>query len=144
MAEEIKFEKEFLAGITYRAESDKYYIVKAVGTDSTLEPSYLEIDGKRCLEIYSKIAPLKQTSSNLLGMFELGNLDLVIPPNKAFIFYGSPGSKIRMKGILGTLAPGEVLPNTPSQLLLRLMQELQKQLLIGLVQLEKNMFLTDT
>jgi hypothetical protein len=112
MAEEIKFEKEFDTGTTYRAESDKYYIVKAVGTDSTLEPSYLEIDGKRCLEIYSKIAPLKATSSNLLGMFELEDLYLVIPPNKAFTFYGSPGSKIRMKGILGTLAPGEVLPGT--------------------------------
>jgi hypothetical protein len=112
MPEEIKFEKEFSAGTTYRAESDKYYIVKAVGTDSTSEPSYLEIDGKRCLEIYSKIAPLKSTSSNLLGMFELGDLYLVIPPNKAFTFYGSSGSKIRMKGILGTLAPGEVLPGT--------------------------------
>jgi hypothetical protein len=112
MPEEIKFEKEFDTGTTYRAESDKYYIVKAVGTNSTSEPSYLEIDGKRCLEIYSKIAPLKATSSNLLGMFELGDLYLVIPPNKAFTFYGSTGSKIRMKGILGTLAPGEVLPGT--------------------------------
>jgi len=109
MAEEIKFEKEFAAGTLYRAESDKYYIFKEVGTDSTLEPSYLEIDGKRVLEIYGKIAPLKKTDSNLLGLFDLGENYLVVPPNKAFIFNGSTGSKLKVRGILGSLGPGEVM-----------------------------------
>jgi len=110
MPTELKLDKKIAAGTTYRAESDKYLVIEAVGTDSTSDPSYLEVDGKRCLEIYHKVAPLKKTSSNLLGLLKLGKHKVIVPPNKTFVFHGSASSYLRIVGKLGILAPGEVLP----------------------------------
>jgi len=109
MATEVKLEKDLVAGTLYRAEADKYYVIEEVGTNSTLNPSTLEIDGKRCLEILNTFAPLKKTNSNLLGTFPLKGLPLIVPPNKTILFTGSSGSVLKIKGRLGILGTGEVM-----------------------------------
>jgi len=110
MPEEIIFDKTLDSGTLYRAEEDKYFVIEKVGTDSTLKPTYLEVDGKRVLEIYDVIAPLKKTSLNLLGMLDISDRPIIVPPTKTFVFYGSSGSKMRIVGKLGKIVPPEAMP----------------------------------
>jgi len=93
---------------TYRAETDKAYVIKAVGTDSSSKAT-LYIDETPVLETITTLAPITRTSSNLLGPFNLGSLFLVVPPTKTFKFTGASGSKMRIIGDIVELAPGETL-----------------------------------
>lgn len=110
MPEEIIFDKTLDTGTLYRAEEDKYFVIEKVGTNSTAKPTYLEVDGKRVLEIFDTIAPLKKASSNLLGMLDISDNPIIVPPTKTFVFYGSSSSVMRIVGKLGKIVPPEAMP----------------------------------
>lgn len=107
---EYKLDKVIDVGTLYRAETDKAYIVKMLGTTSTTKAT-LSIAGVPCAEIIDVCAPLSVTSSNLLGPIDLNTLYVVIPPGKTFSFSGSSGSVMRLVGNIIELEPGEVLPS---------------------------------
>ena len=101
-------DKVISVNTTYRAETDKAYVIKAIGTDSSSKAT-LYVDETPVLETLTTLAPLFKTSSNLLGPFKLGNLFIVVPPTKTFRFTGASGSKMRIIGDIVELAPGETL-----------------------------------
>ena len=103
-------DKTIAVGTLYRAETDKAYVIKAIGTDSATKAT-LSVAGVPVAEIYSEMAPLYPTSGNLNGPINLGKLFIVIPPTKTFSFTGAAGSSMRLIGELIELEPGEVLPS---------------------------------
>jgi len=96
-------------GVTYRAESDKAYLIKAVGTNSTSQAT-LSVAGAVCLETIQNIARCNPTSRIPYDLFDLGDFPIVIPPSKEFMFTGSSGSKLRIVGEIIELTPPEALP----------------------------------
>lgn len=94
---------------TYTAEMDKAYVIQAVGTDSSTKAT-LKVAGAPVLEIVEDIAPIAPKMTNLNGLLELGDLYVVVPPSKKFSFTGASGSKMRIKGYILELGPGEALP----------------------------------
>jgi len=90
-------------------ESDKFMLIKAIGTNDT--DLTVKIAGKELTKINSTVAPLHKTSSNLLGPLKLGEMYLVVPPNKKLEFgYNTATSLVRLIGLIGELGPGEVMP----------------------------------
>lgn len=109
MAKVIPLDKDLTSGTVYRCESDKYYVIEAIGTNSTNEPSYVDIDAKRVAELAPTTCPMFVTESNLLGPLPLGDLYLVVPPEKTIVFTGSSGSKLKIKGKMIILGAGETI-----------------------------------
>lgn len=95
----------------YRAESDKAYVVRKAGTSSTTE-AILKVGGIDSLKLVDKIAAIMATHLSLFPAVDLGDLFVVIPPDKEFSFTGSAGSKMRLSGQILELSPGEVLSTT--------------------------------
>jgi hypothetical protein len=95
-------------GTLYRAETDKAYVVTAIGTDSSTKAT-LYVGGVPVAEIYNEMAPNYPINTNLNGPIALGNLFIVIPPAKTFSFSGSSGSTMRLIGNIIELGPGEAL-----------------------------------
>jgi len=108
MAEFYKFDKIFDIGTTYRAEPDKAYIIKAVGTDSTTIARCL-VAGAPCCEFLDEFAPCYKINTNLYGPIELGDSYIVVPPDKTLEFSGESGKDVRALGELVVLGPGEAL-----------------------------------
>jgi len=109
MVDYYKLDKILEQGTTYEMPNDRFYVIKKIGTDSS-DPVKLVIDGVETGDIFADIAPLHRTSTNLLGPLTLGDLYYVVPPNKSFYVDGPAGSKVRIVGVIGKLAPGEALP----------------------------------
>jgi len=96
-------------GTIYRAERDKFYVVRRAGTNSTTRAT-LSVAGIPCLEIVDVIAPKEKINTNLFGTLDLEDNYVVIPPDKVFSFSGSSGSELRIAGEVYELAPGEAMP----------------------------------
>jgi len=96
-------------GVEYETPKRVGYVIEKIGTDSSKE-SYLMVGDKRTTDIISTIAPLHKTSSNLLGLLDISELPVVIPPSTKFSFYGASGSKARIVGKSVFLDPGEGMP----------------------------------
>ena len=96
------------AGVTYEAESDKAYVIRRVGTNSTT-PATFSVAGVNCLTIIDKLARIKPSAYDPYGPVDLGPLFIVVPPSKKFGFTGASGSKMLIEGEIVELAPGEVL-----------------------------------
>ncbi len=109
VVEYFKLDKVFVQGTTYSMPADRFYVIRAIGTNAT-SPVWLKIDGVDTGKIISDVAPLHETTSNLLGPMNLGNLFYVVPPQKTFTVEGPSGAKMRCIGLIGKLAPGEGLP----------------------------------
>ncbi|MBW2674584.1 MAG: hypothetical protein JRD89_14435 [Deltaproteobacteria bacterium] len=109
MVDYFKLDKTFVEGSVYETPSDRFYVIRKLGTDSA-SAAKLVIDGVETGEIFTTIAPLHKTSSNLLGPLDLGDLYYVVPPNKTFYIDGPSAAKMRAIGQIGVLAPGEALP----------------------------------
>jgi len=109
MVEFFKLDKIFVEGTTYELPSDRFYVIKKIGTDAS-SATKLVIDGVETGELITDVAPLHKTSTNLLGPLDLGDLFYVVPPQKTFYISGAPGAKMRLIGLIGKLAPGEGLP----------------------------------
>lgn len=102
-------DKVFDVAGSYRAESDKAYIIRKAGSTSTSK-AQIKPAGGGLAEILDKCAPMFPINTNLLAPLDLGDLFLVVPPDKVLEFSGSGGSEFRLIGEILELAPGEVLP----------------------------------
>ena len=109
MVEYFKLDKIFTTGTTYELPADRFYVIKAIGTDASTDLK-LVIDGVETGALINDVAPLHRTSSNHLGPVPLGDLFYVVPPNKSFELEGPSGAKARLVGQIGRLAAGEALP----------------------------------
>ena len=105
-----KLDKVFNCNTFYTAESDKFYIIEKVGTNSTSEVT-IEVDGVDSAIIHPDYAPLHKIGTNLLGLFDLKDLFVVLPPDKKLNVKGSSGAKVRLIGKIGILGPGEGFPS---------------------------------
>jgi len=108
MAEFYKFDKIFDIGTTYRAEPDKAYIIKALGTDSTTIAKVV-VAGAPAIEFLDEFAPCYKINTNLYGPLELGDQYIVVPPDKTLEMTGESGKDVRAVGELVVLGPGEAL-----------------------------------
>jgi len=106
---EYKLDKIFNIGTIYRAETDKYYIIKTVGTNSTTKAT-VKVAGSVCGEFIDKLTPLQPINTNLWGPIPLNECFIVVPPGKTIEFTGESGKVLRLTGIIGELAPAEALP----------------------------------
>lgn len=102
-------DKIFVQGTTYRAESDKGYVIRKVGTGSTTKGSIV-VAGGPTVEVVDDFAPLAKLNTNLFGLFDLGDYPIVVPPDRTLEFTGTSGAKWRLVGEIIELAPGEVFP----------------------------------
>jgi len=96
-------------GTTYKTEDRVALIIGKKGTNSA-GAGHLHIGRIDTLDIKEIIAPLHKTSSNVLGLLNLGNYYDVIKPKEEFYWVGDSGSKCRIKGLVLELEPGETLP----------------------------------
>jgi len=103
-----KLDKTFDIGTIYRAEADKAYIIKKVGTDSTTQ-AVIKVAGAPCCELIQESSPKYPINTNLIPPFDLGNEYIVVPPDKPLEVTGESGKDIRAIGQILVLAPGEVL-----------------------------------
>jgi len=93
----------------YEAESDKLFVIRKVGTNSTSKTT-LTVAGGPCLETIRALGKLMADSREPYGPLDLGDLYVVVPPDKKFSFSGASGSKMRIMGEIVELGPGEPIP----------------------------------
>jgi len=104
-----RLDKCFDVGTVYRAESDKVYVIRKIGTNSTTK-AIVKVAGAPCCEILAESAPKYPIYTNLLPPFELGAEYIVVPPDKTLEIEGESGKDIRAIGSILVLSPGEILP----------------------------------
>ena len=102
-------DKVLSAGVSYRAEEDKAYVITQIGTDSSTK-AVLKVAGAPVGEFVTDFAPLVKSGSNAAGPYPLGPCFVVVPQDKVFSFEGASGSKLRIKGTILELEAGEALP----------------------------------
>jgi len=93
----------------YEAESDKLFVIRKVGTNSTTKAT-LTVAGGPGLETIQEIARMQPSHLERYGLMDLGDLYIVVPPDKKFSFSGESGSKMRIMGEIVELGPGEPIP----------------------------------
>jgi len=99
----------FIQGKTYETPERVALAIKRLGTDAT-SACHLKVEGKDLGDLITTVAPMHITSSNKLGLLDLGDAFYVVPPDTKFEVDGPSGAKMRAKGLLIRLAPGETLP----------------------------------
>jgi hypothetical protein len=102
-------DKRLATNTDYKSESDTAYIITEIGTDDTAKVT-AKVEGVPCGEFITDIAPLITKSTNRLPLFDLGDLYIVIPPDKTYRFEGTSSKYVRIKGHILRFAPGETLP----------------------------------
>jgi len=102
--------KVLKTNVTYEMEKDRYYVIKRVGTDTTSKVT-VKVDGIPVLDIFTTIAPVAKTSSNLLGPLDLGEYFIVVPPERKLLFESTASANIYIEGDLVVLSPGEAIPS---------------------------------
>lgn len=105
-----KLDKILKAGTVYETPKRVGYVIKKIGTNSSTSTAKLVIDRKEVGEIDADVAPLRPTSSNKLGLLDLGELYYVVPPETKFYFEGDSGSYMRIVGDIVQVEAGEGLP----------------------------------
>jgi len=93
----------------YEAESDKLFVIRKAGTNSTTKAT-LSVAGGPCLDLIQEIARLMPSHLERFGVLDLCKHFVVVPPDKKFSFSGASGSKLRILGEIIELAPGEAIP----------------------------------
>lgn len=109
MVKYVKLDKILKEGETYQLGNNEFYVIKAIGTDST-SGVQLVIDGIPVGQVDSEVAPLKKSTTNGLGPLELEELYYVVPPTKKLWISGGGSDKVRIIGLIGKLEMGERLP----------------------------------
>jgi len=102
-------DKIIIVGEEYETPKDRFFVIYEIGTNATsaIKPV---IAGVPLGAIINEVAPIRPTSSNLLGPLKLGELYYVVPPERKYWCEGPSGAKMRLKGLIGVLAAGEVMP----------------------------------
>jgi len=103
MPQYYKLIKTLDSGVSYRAETDKFYVIETVCTNTSTSIGYLEVAGARCLEVHRDVSPLAMTAYNWIDPLSLGDLYVVVPPGKVFRFVGDTGSKLYVMGRIGEM-----------------------------------------
>jgi hypothetical protein len=109
MADKYVLDKAITPGTLYRSEPDAFFVVKAIGTNSTTKAT-LKVEGAVVAEIIDKIALPEGRDEEKFPPIDLGELYVVIPPDKVFEMTGESGKFMRLVGELWKLAPGEGMP----------------------------------
>ena len=109
MAQVWVLDKYLKEGVTYQTPKRVIYVIKALGTNSS-GLGHLKIEETDMGDIDSTVAPLKTSTSNTLGLLNLGDLYYVIPPEVKFSWEGDSGSVCRIVGDIITLGIGEGVP----------------------------------
>jgi len=104
-----RLDKVFATNTQYTAEEDRFYVVKAIGTDVS-DNVTVKVRGVPAGTINSYVAPLAKTSSNEFGPLNLKDKFIVIPPDSKFEFESTGSGNVRLIGLIGVLGPGESLP----------------------------------
>jgi len=107
--EYFKLDKVISQGVIYETPPDRGYIIEAVGTNAS-GPVKLLVDGAPVAVIDVTLSNIAKTGGNLYGPIELGDYYVVIPPNTKFSVDGPSGAKVRIKGKIVHLLPGEGFP----------------------------------
>jgi len=108
MPKKFKLDKIIKQGTSYTTKEREVIVIKRVGTNSSGD-ARLVIDRKKLGLIDNEVAPLHQTTSNLLGALDMEELFYVIPPETEFELEGDSGSKGRIIGEHVYLAVGEAV-----------------------------------
>jgi hypothetical protein len=95
--------------VTYEMEKDRYYVIRRIGTDTTSKVT-VKVDGIPVVDIFSTIAPIARTSSNLNGPLNLGDFFVVVPPERKLLFESTATANVFVEGDLIVLSPGESIP----------------------------------
>jgi len=109
MAKIIPLDKIITQGTEYTSHSRACYLIQKIGTDAT-SSTHLDIDGVDMGAIVADVAPLRKTSSYIVGPLDLGDLPYAIPPDTDFKVEGASGANVRLIGVKYQLAPGEAIP----------------------------------
>jgi len=97
-------------GTEYTAESNKGIVIERAGTDKTTDV-LLTVDGKELMKLRSDVSPLHLTSQNLLGPLDFRDLPVVVPPFYKYKLGGATTDKVRLRGRLVLLEPGDSFPS---------------------------------
>jgi len=104
----LPLEKGFRTNVEYKAEHNKFYVFKYLGTNVDIE--YIEVEGRRTTPLDAELSPQFVTSSNLFGQLDLKDQYIVIPPLHRFKFVSASDGVVRVSGTLGILEFGEGIP----------------------------------
>jgi hypothetical protein len=116
MPQYYKLIKTLDSGTSYRAETDKFYIINRVSTNTSSVIGYVEVAGAKCLEIHKDVSPLAMTAYNWIDILDLGDLYIVVPPAKVFKFTGDSGSKLHIQGMIGEMmSPTDFPPDASAR-----------------------------
>lgn len=108
MARAIPLDKVLVQGTDYRTDDREVWIIRKLGTNSTTIGT-LHIDRKPTTQVSSIVAPLHQTTSNLLGPLSLGDQYNVVLPDTLVQWMGASGSRLRVIGTKLILDPQETV-----------------------------------
>jgi len=95
----------------YQTEDDTFLVIQKICTDDTAKLT-LKVDGIPVAEITQDIAGKYMSESRFLPAFDLGDLFIVVPPNKILRGEGTAAKAFRIIGFLNKLEPGEAMPAT--------------------------------
>jgi len=80
-----ELDKFLSAGTEYEMAPDEFLVIQKVGTDDT-SLAMLKIDGRETGDFRDLVAPVHQTSTNMLPLLDLKSLYYVVPQNKKVVF----------------------------------------------------------
>jgi len=101
--------KTLKTNTTYVMEKDRYYVIEKIGTDVSGKVT-AKVDGIPVAEFHNLIAPLTKSRSNLFGPIDLGDLYIVVPPERQIVFEAPSSGNVEIYGKLVVLSPGETIP----------------------------------
>ena len=110
MARLIQFVRVLKEGVTYRAKPRQAFIIERIGCDAATKCA-LKVANVTTGVIDRDVAPLHKTSSNLLGMLDLGSLFYVVKPEEEFAIEADSGAKAVVAGKALILESGEPIPS---------------------------------
>jgi len=117
-------DKYLKEGVLYQTPKRVTYVIKELGTNSS-DLGHLTIEETDMGDIDSDVAPLRMTSSNVLGPLYLEDYYYVVPPETKFKWEGGSGSLCRIKGDILLLGIGE---GVPGELLTRFKDQERKKI----------------
>ena len=117
-------DKYLKEGVLYQTPKRVAYVIKEMGTNSS-GLGHLKIEETEMGDIDADVAPLKMTSSNVLGPLYLEDYYYVIPPETKFEWEGDSASLCRVKGDILLLGIGE---GVPGELLTRFSEQVKKNI----------------
>ena len=102
-------DKTLSTNTDYETAVRQLLVIRKWGTDLG-EAVKATVDGKTVGYLHSTICPMFRRTTNYFGIFDLEDLYVVIPPETPFKFESTSSGKVRVKGEIIFLEPGEAIP----------------------------------